>query len=115
MEYSQLSASALAELIGERIRQYRLNDNKSQQQLAEITGLSRQKIARAENGKATLETIMSLLLALDAVEHLEQFLPSTPISPIQLAKLQGKKRQRASSSRVTSDDDNSAEEDNLGW
>lgn len=113
MKYSNMSASALAELVGERIRQYRLNNNVSQEELAEITGVSRQKIARAENGKATLETILSLMLALEVVDHLDQFLPPTPISPIQLAKLQGKKRQRASSPRAKKDTDSS--EDDLGW
>ncbi|PSV00741.1 helix-turn-helix transcriptional regulator [Photobacterium kishitanii] len=114
MKYSQMSAPALAELIGERIRQYRLNSNKSQEELADITGVSRQKIARAENGKGSLETIMSLLIALDAVDHLDQFLPPVPISPIQLAKLKGKERQRASSTREKNEDQDS-EEENLGW
>lgn len=114
MNYSQMSASSLTELIGQRIRQYRLNSNKTQEELANITGISRQKIARAENGKGTLETVMSLLLALDAVDHLDQFLPPIPISPIQLAKLQGKERQRASSPRSQEKGNDSGEED-LGW
>lgn len=34
--------------------------------------------------------------ALSLTEQLDLFLPKQPISPLQLAKLQGKKRQRAS-------------------
>ncbi len=112
MKYSLMTPSALSELVGERVRQYRLNANKTQEQLAEATGLTRQKIAKAENGKATLETLMSLLLALEITDHLDNFLPPTPISPIQLAKLKGKERVRASSSREKEDD---TDEDDIGW
>jgi transcriptional regulator with XRE-family HTH domain len=114
MKYSLMTASALAELVGDRLRQYRLNNNKSQGELAEATGLTRQKIARAENGKATLETVMSLLIALEITDHLDTFLPPTPISPIQLAKLKGKERVRASSPRDKTENLTSDEED-LGW
>lgn len=114
MNYSQMTASALAELVGERIRQYRLNNNKTQEELAEMTGITRQKIARAENGKATLETIMALLIALEASDHLDAFLPPTPISPIQLAKMKGKERVRASTPR-TKDSNSDSNEEELGW
>lgn len=111
MNYSQMAPSALAEHIGTRLRKYRLNQNKTQEELADITGLARQTIAKAEKGKANIETVMAMLIALDATDHLDSFLPPTPISPIQLAKLMGKQRVRASGSRGDDDKD----EEDLGW
>lgn len=112
MSVSQLSPSALSEMIGERLKQYRLNNNKSHEQLVEITGLTRHKISQAEKGKATLETFMAILIALDATDQLSLFLPPTVVSPIQLAKLQGKKRRRASHPRTHESD---KDEEDLGW
>ncbi|MCD9477228.1 helix-turn-helix domain-containing protein [Photobacterium carnosum] len=114
MNYSHMTPSALAELMGDRIKQYRLNCNKSQDDIAMIAGVTRQRIARAEAGKATMETFMALMLALDATDYIDSFLPPTPISPIQLSKLKGKERVRASSSR-TIGDNATQQEDDLGW
>lgn len=47
--------------------------------------------------------------ALNLTEQLDLFLPVQPISPIQLAKLQGKKRQRASGQRQEN------EEEHIEW
>jgi len=114
MKYSQMTALALAELVGERIKQYRLNSNKTQEELAEITGISRQKIVRAESGKGTLETYMGLLLGLEATDNLDALLPPVPISPVQLAKLKGRGRVRASS-KSTNKSSKSNDEEDLGW
>ncbi|MEZ9131876.1 helix-turn-helix transcriptional regulator [Vibrio breoganii] len=114
MNYSQMSADALTKIIGERLRRYRLNKNMSHAQLTEISGLNRQKIARAESGKATLETVMALMIGLEMTDHLDAFLPPTPISPIQLAKLKGKERKRASRSRVHHTVEFEGDDD-LGW
>ena len=54
-------------------------------------------VARLEDGKgSTLANLVRVLTALDALDSLDLFLPMPPISPIQLAKLRGKERQRAS-------------------
>ncbi|MEZ9949958.1 hypothetical protein BCV02_01200 [Vibrio breoganii] len=114
MNYSQMSADALTKIIGERLRRYRLNKNMSHAQLTEISGLNRQKIARAESGKATLETVVALMIGLEITDHLDAFLPPTPISPIQLAKLKGKERKRASQRR-SHYKQRHTEADDLGW
>ncbi len=93
---SEKSAAALAIEIGERLKQARLNSNLTQSAIAKQVGLNRKTIINAEKGKATLEVFISIMSALDLTDHLERFLPKQEISPIQLSKLHGKTRQRAS-------------------
>ena len=109
MEFDARSASAIAEELGERLKQARLNQNKKQAEVAEIVGVSRKTILNAEKGKVQLEVFVAILQALDLIEQLERFLPPQPVSPIQLAKLQGQQRQRASGERGQS------EKDELEW
>lgn len=52
---------------------------------------------------------IAIMMALNLTEQLDLFLPPQPISPIQLMKLQGKKRQRASGQRTD------IEEEELEW
>lgn len=94
--YSDLSPAALSELLGERLKLARLNQDLTQAQVAEQAGVSRKVVINAEKGKASLEVFVALLQALNQVSQLDQFLPPQTLSPLQLAKLQGKRRQRAS-------------------
>lgn len=87
---------AIAEELGCRLRQARLNRNVTQAELAEQLGLTRKVIVNAEKGDVRLETFVAILVAMDLVESLDLFLPPQLISPIALAKLHGKQRQRAS-------------------
>lgn len=89
------SATAIAETLGQRLKQARLNHDRTQQELAEHIGVSRKTIVNAEKGKAQLEVFVAIMAALGLTQQLDLFLPEQPVSPIQLAKLQGKKRQRA--------------------
>ena len=65
-------------------------------EVAERTGLSRKTIMNAEKGYVQLEALIAIMSALELSDNLNAFLPPQTISPLQLAKLQGKKRQRAS-------------------
>lgn len=103
------SALAYAEQIGERLKQARLNQNLTQAELAQFVGVSRKTIMAAEKGHAQLEMFIAIMMALNLTEQLDLFLPPQPISPIQLMKLQGKKRQRASGQRTD------IEEEELEW
>ena len=94
--YSDLSPAALSELLGERLKLARLNQDLTQAQVAEQAGVSRKVVINAEKGKASLEVFVAVLQALNQVSQLDQFLPPQTLSPLQLAKLQGKRRQRAS-------------------
>ncbi len=83
--------------IGARLRRQRLNLDKSQKEIADKAGIGINSVARLEDGKGTtLTNFIRVLNALEVLNSLDSFLPTPVISPIQLAKLQGKLRQKAS-------------------
>ena len=103
--YSATDQSILAE-IGDRIRRRRLDRNLSQGDVAERAGLDRTTVGALEReGRATLLSFVQVLRALDALDELDGFLPAQGPSPLELAKLQGKQRQRASRKRSADDPD----------
>lgn len=90
--------TALAEL-GARLARLRLDQNLSQDDLAREAGVSKRTLHRMEHGhSAQMTNWVRVLRALGALGNLEQFLPAPAPSPMQLLKLQGKLRRRASSS-----------------
>jgi transcriptional regulator with XRE-family HTH domain len=93
------SAAAIAEELGRRLKQARLNADLTQQQVSERSGVSRKVVLSAEHGKVQLESLVAILQALKLTQNLGAFLPEQAISPLQLLKLQGKQRQRASGAR----------------
>lgn len=105
MSISEKSASAIAAELGERLKQARLNHDLTQAEVAELAGISRKTVLNAEKGNVQLTILIAIMAALNLLEQLDLFLPKQDISPIQLAKLQGKKRQRASGHRKNSIED----------
>ncbi|MCQ3830238.1 MULTISPECIES: helix-turn-helix transcriptional regulator [Microbulbifer] len=99
MDYTSRSPAAIAGALGQRLKQARLNLDLTQQEVGERAGVSRKAVLNAEKGKAQLEVLVAILQALELTQQLDNFLPPQPPSPIQLAKLQGKQRQRASGQR----------------
>ncbi|WP_078082889.1 helix-turn-helix transcriptional regulator [Microbulbifer mangrovi] len=114
MDYSQKSPAAIAEALGQRLKQARLNRDLTQIEVAERAGVSRKAVLNAEKGKAQLEVLVAILQALDLTAQLDSFLPPQPPSPIQLAKLQGKQRQRASGQRGKDDGDEDQKREDKG-
>ena len=98
MELTESPAAIAAEL-GERLQQARLNADMTQAEVARQAGITRKLVGRAEKGSAQLETMIAIMQALNLTDQLEVFLPAQEISPIQLVKMQGQKRQRASGQR----------------
>ena len=96
MRIQSMSSSAICNEIGRRLKRARLNVNQTQKEIAGRAGLSVTAVQSVERGDARLESVVSVLLALDLIEQIANFVPDQEISPLQLAKLQGKKRQRAS-------------------
>lgn len=94
-----MSPVAIAEELGDRLKKARLNADLTQAQVASHAGLSRKTVLNAEKGKVQLENLIAILISLDMVNQLNVFLPAPEISPIQLAKLKGQERQRASRSQ----------------
>jgi len=97
------TAAAMAEKLGERLKQARLNQNRTQAEMAKLAGVTRKMVINAEKGKVPLEIFISLLSALNLTGQLDHFLPKQDISPIQLAQLEGKKRQRATGQKASID------------
>jgi len=100
MDTENQSASAIAAELGERLKQARLNKDMTQIDVAKHAGVSRKIVINAEKGKVQLEALLAIMVALDLSDNINQFLPPQIISPLQLAKLQGKKRQRASGKKA---------------
>lgn len=96
MTLTNMSPTAITKELGHRLKRARLNADLTQAELASRTGLHRRTILNAEKGKAQLENFVAILAALGMAEQLNMFLPVQEISPLQLAKLRGKERQRAS-------------------
>ena len=86
------TAAALAEEIGDRLKQARLNRDLTQSEVAELAGIARKTVLNAEKGKVQLDIMIALLMALDLMQQIDLFLPKQEISPLQLAKLQGEKK-----------------------
>lgn len=98
MGFEQLTPHAIANELGDRIKTARLNANFTQKALAKKAGISLKAVTNGEKGKSTLESMIAILVALEITEQLNFFIPKQEISPLQLIKLQGNKRKRATSS-----------------
>lgn len=82
------------------LRQVRLQQNITQEKLAEKAGLSRSAISKMETGKSTVEllTLIQVLRALQQLHLLDAWKVPATISPLMVAKLTAKGRLRASGS-----------------
>lgn len=101
MQIVNLSDRSILEELTRRVRQRRLNLNLTQEQVANQSGLHKQTIKNFESGKnASLLTFIQILRVFGDLESLNQFLPDPGISPIQLLKLKGKERERASGANL---------------
>lgn len=101
-DWNAMSDGAIILEIGRYIRHHRLEKNITQAKAAEIAGVNRWTLNKIEKGEPiSLLTLISVLRALDLLHILNVFKISTQLSPIQLAKLEQKKRQRARSSKGT--------------
>lgn len=97
MDYVGMSDRAILREIGRRVRRRRLDKNLTQQALADRAGLSRKTVSDLEREAVVgLLTLIQVLRALGELDELEVFLPDQGPSPLQLAKLKGRVRQRAS-------------------
>jgi transcriptional regulator with XRE-family HTH domain len=93
-----MSDTAIVDTIGGYIKQERLKINKTQAQLAEEAGVNRWTLSKIENGEAiTMLSLIQIMRALGILHLLDVFAVKQEISPIELAKLEQQKRQRARS------------------
>ncbi len=99
MNVLSMTDKAICEEIGSRFKALRLRQNLTQQQVADAAVVSLNVIKALERGQGKLSSLVAVLRELDGLDSLEQFIPEPGISPLQLAKQQGKQRQRATGSR----------------
>ncbi|MEQ9062804.1 MAG: helix-turn-helix transcriptional regulator [Vicingaceae bacterium] len=100
MDWYSITNQQAERRIGELLKNARLQKNMTQLDLSKKAGLSRVAISKIERGEgATLMSIIQLLRALKMLQNLDSLFPQTEVSPLELIKNQGKKRQRASKSR----------------
>jgi transcriptional regulator with XRE-family HTH domain len=95
-EFTSMSDQALSQLIGRFVRFHRMEQNKTQDELAKEAGISRSTLSLLERGETvTVTTLIQVLRVLDQLAVLHVFEVRETISPLALAKQQKEKRQRA--------------------
>ena len=109
--FSLMSDKAIMEVIGHFVQWHRLNQNKSQEQVAEAAGISRSTLSLLERGeKVRIDSFIQVLRVLDLLYIIDVFQIKEQISPLEYAKL-GKKQRKQASPKKTNNDQNNE----LGW
>lgn len=99
IDWYTMSDKGILLLIGQFIQQNRLQQNKSQQQVADAAGINRSTLSQIEQGGAgTLLSLIQILRVLEQLPVLAAFETEQKVSPLQLAALEQKKRKRARNS-----------------
>ncbi|MGJ8663697.1 MAG: helix-turn-helix transcriptional regulator [Marinicella sp.] len=116
MNFETMTNQAVAAELGRRIEQLRLENNLTQQAVADEIGISRISYGRLEAGEAKLINVIATLRVLGQLLLLEQSLPDRMFSPMELLKLQGKQRKRASGKRLENTEEaKAAPNEDLDW
>lgn len=103
MQLKIQSDQAIANSIVAHVQAIRLKKNISLEDLAKNAGISRQTLhAMLNHGKGTLINLIGILRAIGELERLSSLLEGVRPSPLQVIRMEGKKRQRASSRRAAS-------------
>ncbi|WP_106793029.1 helix-turn-helix transcriptional regulator [Aquimarina sp. Aq78] len=106
MNIDNLSDEQILAELTQRVKQRRLNLNITQDELSKRAGVHVQTIKNFESGKTTtLLTFIQILRAFGDLSALSSLFPDPGISPIELLKLKGKERERASRSSKNQNED----------
>jgi len=95
MIIESMTDKSIAADIGHRIEQLRLEQNLTQQQVADEIGLSRVSYRKLVNGAGKFENVIAVLRVLGRLDLVEKFVPEIMFSPMEQLKLKGKQRLRA--------------------
>lgn len=94
--WDSMNDKALAEHIGLFVKHHRMEQNKTQEEIANTAGISRSTLSLLERGETvTLATLIRVLRVLDQLHVMEIFTIQQTISPLALAKMEKNKRKRA--------------------
>lgn len=97
-----ISDDAIVQELGARLARLRLAQNLTQAQLAEQAGVAKRTVERLEAGTATqLHNFVRICRALDVADNFELLVPTPVASPIELLRLKGEQRKRASKTTST--------------
>ncbi|MFD2645334.1 DNA-binding protein [Pseudomonas japonica] len=99
MNMLSMSDQAIAELIGSRVEAVRLKKNVPLELVAHEAGISRQTLRNVLKGKGTLLNLIAVLRVIDELDRLVSLTEDVRPSPLQMARMAGKQRLRASSPR----------------
>lgn len=84
IDYAEYSAPELVKLLGSRFKDYRLQAQMTQKEVAEQTGLTIPTIQKFENGLSgniSLGTFLLLLKTIGCINGLDELMPEQPESP----------------------------------
>ena len=110
-DWGEMSDKSLMKTIGNFIQSHRLNQNKSQEQVATAAGISRSTLSLLERGeKVRIDSLIQVLRVLDLLYIMNVFKVDEQISPIEYARLKKKQRKQASPRK-----DKKADKEDLGW
>lgn len=91
LDYNTMTDQEIFAVLGQRIKEYRLAEKKSQQTLADLSGISCSTISHFEQGYSTnisLKSFMAILRAMGLIDELEKILPELPMSPEIVKKIE---------------------------
>ena len=111
MNLYQLSDTAIAAELGQRLERLRLERNITQKNLADEIGITPKSYRQMIAGGGKLENFIAALRALNELQQVDMLLPASGFSPLAQLKLRGKQRQRAR----PSSDDQGVREPRLDW
>lgn len=94
------TTNEVLEEVGRRLQQYRLQQNRTLEDVAANAGVTRLTVQRAEAGRnPTLGTLIRVLRALGRLDTIDAFLPVPLVSPMELAARRGREPRRARTPR----------------
>jgi len=99
MRLQAMTDDAIASAIGARLQELRLKKNLSQEQVAEEAGISRQTLINLLHGKGTMVNLVAVLRAIGELERVASLIQQVQPSPLQVIKMAGTKRMRATGVR----------------
>jgi transcriptional regulator with XRE-family HTH domain len=101
-----MSDDAILAELGTRLARRRIDLQLTQARLAHEAGVSKRTVERIETGaSAQMSSVIRICRVLDLLPGMDQFIPPAGPRPMDLIKIKGKRRQRASSSRKGSGPD----------
>jgi len=95
-----LSDEIILQELGQRLARQRVTQGFTQADLAEQAGVSKRTVERVEAGESTqISTLIRIFRILGLLNTLETLIPTIGPRPLDLLKMKGKERQRASSKK----------------